>query len=76
MFGVELKIVDAEGRQLPHDGKAFGALLVRGPWVTSGYFNDEEATRAAFDEDGWFRTGDVVTIDADGWMRLSTAPRT
>jgi fatty-acyl-CoA synthase len=70
VFGVELKIVDGEGRELPHDGKAFGALLVRGPWVTSGYFNDEEATRAAFDKDGWFRTGDVVTIDADGWMRI------
>ena len=70
VFGVELKIVDGEGRPLPHDGKAFGVLLVRGPWVTSGYFNDEEATRAAFDEDGWFRTGDVVTIDADGWMRI------
>ena len=70
VFGVELKIVDAEGKELPHDGKAVGALLVRGPWVTNGYFNDEEATRDAFDEDGWFRTGDVVTIDPDGWMRI------
>lgn len=70
VFGVELKIVDAEGNQLPHDGKAFGNLLVRGPWVTSGYFNDSEATTQAFDKDGWFRTGDVVSIDPDGWMRI------
>jgi acyl-CoA synthetase (AMP-forming)/AMP-acid ligase II len=70
MFAVELKIVDAAGNELPHDGKAFGSLLVRGPFVTGGYFNDPEATEAAFDKDGWFRTGDVVTIDPDGWMRL------
>ena len=70
MFGVELKIVDAAGNELPHDGKAFGALLVRGPFVTSGYFHDPEATKAAFDKEGWFRTGDVVSIDPDGWMRI------
>ncbi|HEX2114532.1 MAG TPA: 3-(methylthio)propionyl-CoA ligase [Alphaproteobacteria bacterium] len=70
IFGVDLKIVDAEGRELPHDGKSFGNLLVRGPFVTSGYFNDPEATKAAFDKDGWFRTGDVVTIDPDGWVRI------
>jgi acyl-CoA synthetase (AMP-forming)/AMP-acid ligase II len=70
MCNVELKIVDAEGNALPHDGKAFGTLLVRGPFVTSGYFHDPEATEAAFDKDGWFRTGDVVTIDRDGWLRI------
>ena len=70
MFGVELKIVDADGNELPHDGKAFGNLLVRGPFVTAGYFNDPEASKAAFDKEGWFRTGDVVTIDADGWVRI------
>jgi fatty-acyl-CoA synthase len=70
VFGVELKIVDAAGNQLPHDGKAFGNLLVRGPWVTSGYYNDADATSQAFDKDGWFRTGDVVSIDPDGWMRI------
>jgi fatty-acyl-CoA synthase len=70
MCNVELKIVDADGNALPHDGKAFGTLLVRGPFVTSGYFHDPEATEAAFDKDGWFRTGDVVTIDRDGWLRI------
>ena len=69
-FGIELKIVDAEGKELPHDGKAFGALLVRGPFVTAGYFEDAEATELAFDKDGWFRTGDVVSIDPEGWMRI------
>src|SRR5690606_36256671 len=49
VFGVELKIVDVNGDELPHDGRAFGDLLVRGPWVTSAYFENEEATKAAFD---------------------------
>ena len=68
IFGVELKIVDGEGAALPHDGKAFGDLLVRGPWVTSGYFRNEgdDALR-----DGWFRTGDVATIDPDGYMQIT-----
>lgn len=70
IYGVELKIVDSEGRELPHDGKAFGDLLVRGPFVTAGYFNDPEATKAALDDEGWFRTGDVVTIDPEGWVRI------
>jgi acyl-CoA synthetase (AMP-forming)/AMP-acid ligase II len=69
MFGVELKIVDGEGREVPRDGVARGELLVRGPWVISGYYNDAAASEAAFD-DGWFRTGDVVTIDADGYLQI------
>jgi acyl-CoA synthetase (AMP-forming)/AMP-acid ligase II len=71
MYGVEMKIVDAEGRRLPHDGEAVGELLVRGPWIVSGYFADEKATRAAIDEEGWFRTGDMCAIDADGYLRLA-----
>ncbi len=70
VWGVEMKIVDDEGNELPHDGKAFGELLVRGPWVVSGYYNDEEASRAAITEDGWFRTGDVSNIDPDGIMQI------
>jgi fatty-acyl-CoA synthase len=68
IFGVELKIVDGEGRDLPRDGQAFGDLLVRGPWVTRGYFKGEgdDAFR-----DGWFRTGDVATIDPDGYMQIT-----
>jgi fatty-acyl-CoA synthase len=71
VFGVELKIVDDAGRVQPHDGKSVGELLVRGPWIVSGYFEDAEATVAAVDQDGWFHTGDVVTIDPDGYMQIT-----
>jgi fatty-acyl-CoA synthase len=68
IYGVEMKIVDGEGEELPRDGKAFGDLLVRGPWITSGYFK-EEGGKAL--RDGWFPTGDVATIDADGFMQIT-----
>jgi 3-(methylthio)propionyl---CoA ligase len=71
MYGVEMKIVDAEGRRLPHDGVAVGELLVRGPWIIGAYYNDEAASRAAFDAEGWFRTGDVCAIDPDGYVRIA-----
>ncbi len=71
VFGVEIKIVDDRGEALPHDGKAVGELLVRGPWIASGYFADEEATRAAVEPDGWFHTGDVASIDPDGYVQLT-----
>ena len=70
LFGVDLKIVDDAGAELPHDGVAFGELLVRGPWVISAYYKDEEATRAAFDAEGWFRTGDIANIDPAGHVQL------
>ncbi|MGC2200873.1 MAG: long-chain-fatty-acid--CoA ligase [Stellaceae bacterium] len=70
VFGVEMKVVDDAGREQPHDGKSLGELLVRGPWIVSGYFEDDEATAAAVTKDGWFRTGDVATIDADGYMQI------
>jgi fatty-acyl-CoA synthase len=70
VFGMEFKIIDPAGNPLPHDGQALGELCVRGPWVTSGYYRDDQANRTAFDREGWFRTGDVVTIDADGWIRI------
>jgi acyl-CoA synthetase (AMP-forming)/AMP-acid ligase II len=71
VFGVEMKIVDDNGTTLPQDGKAVGELLVRGPWIVSGYFNDDEATAAAVEPDGWFHTGDVAAIDPDGYVRLT-----
>ncbi|WP_374443764.1 3-(methylthio)propionyl-CoA ligase [Stella sp.] len=71
VYGVELKIVDDTGNRLPHDGTAQGELLVRGPWITSGYFEDEAASKAAFDSEGWFRTGDICTIDADGFVQIT-----
>jgi fatty-acyl-CoA synthase len=71
LYGVEMKIVDDAGRRLAHDGRTAGQLLVRGPWVASAYYRDEEASAAAFDSGGWFATGDVVTIDADGHIRIT-----
>jgi acyl-CoA synthetase (AMP-forming)/AMP-acid ligase II len=68
LFGVEMKIVDEQGRDLPWDGRAFGALKVRGPWVCSAYYRSDEA---AVDNDGWFGTGDVATIDAEGYMQIT-----
>ncbi len=68
IYGVEMKIVDGAGRELPRDGKAFGDLLVRGPWITSGYFKGEGGEIL---HDGWFPTGDVATIDADGFMQIT-----
>ena len=68
LYGVNMKIVDSEGKSLPHDGKAFGDLLVRGPWITYGYFKGEGGDPL---RDGWFPTGDVATIDPDGYMRIT-----
>ena len=68
IFGVDFKIVDGEGQELPWDGKAFGDLLVKGPWVVSDYFKAEGPSPLV---DGWFPTGDVATIDADGYMQIT-----
>ena len=68
IFGIEMKIIDSEGRALPHDGKAAGDLLVKGPWVIASYFRQEGASPLV---DGWFPTGDVATIDADGFMQIT-----
>jgi len=70
LYGVEMKIVDDQGARLPHDGKAFGELLVRGPAIISSYYENPEANANAFDDEGWFRTGDVATIDSDGNMEI------
>ncbi len=66
VFGVELKIVDDEGNELPRDGKAFGRLMVRGPWIIERYFKAEQSAL----ENGWFDTGDVATLDSDGYMQI------
>ncbi|CAG0910590.1 unnamed protein product, partial [Cyprideis torosa] len=68
IFGVDLKIADENGNTLPNDGQAVGQLFVRGNGIISGYFDNEEATKDAFDSDGWFGTGDVASIDADGFL--------
>ena len=68
LYGVDMKIVNDAGEELPWDGTAFGDLKVRGPWVCGAYFGDEPDS--ALDEDGWFATGDVATIDPDGYMEI------
>ena len=68
VFGVELKIVDEDGHRLPWDGQAFGEVWVRGPWIASGYFKGEGGER--LDGEGFFPTGDIATIDADGYLQL------
>ena len=71
LYGVEMKIVDDDGHRLPHDGKAAGELCVRGPWVMSGYYNDPAANAEAFDGEGWFRTGDVASIEPDHHIQIT-----
>ena len=68
--GVDMRIVDDAGHVQPWDGKAVGEIQVRGPWVTSGYYNNP-AGAAQFTDDGWFRTGDVASIDPDGYVQIT-----
>jgi fatty-acyl-CoA synthase len=68
IYGVDMKIVDGNGAELPWDGKVSGELLVRGPWIIDRYFKGEGGNPLI---DGWFPTGDVATIDADGYMQIT-----
>ena len=68
LYGVDMKIVDGEGRELARDGKSAGSLLVRGPWVLRRYYKDAGDPLTA---DGWLPTGDVGTIDADGYLQIT-----
>lgn len=68
-YGVEIKLVDDDGKAVPNDGQAVGHLLVRGHWIASGYFRSEGG--AILDEENWFDTGDIATIDADGYMQIT-----
>jgi fatty-acyl-CoA synthase len=67
-FGVEMKITDDSNRELPHDAKAFGRLKVRGPWISRAYYKEAPS---ALDNDGFFDTGDVATIDRYGYMQIT-----
>jgi len=69
LFGVQMKITGDDGQRLPHDGVAFGHLMVRGPWITRGYFKGDGGK--ILDADGYFDTGDVATIDPDGYMQIT-----
>jgi 3-(methylthio)propionyl---CoA ligase len=68
LFGVEFRVQDAAGQPIAQDGAAFGELEVRGPWIANAYFNRSDDP--AFTEDGWFRTGDVVTVDELGSIEI------
>ena len=73
VYGVDMKIVDEAGNELPWDGKTYGDLLVRGPWIIESYFKGEGGNPLRTDAHGkgWFPTGDVATIDPDGFMQIT-----
>jgi len=71
---VEIRVVNEKG-EAPWDGKTLGELQIRGPWISGSYYNRPD-TQDAFTNDGWLRTGDVATIDPEGYMKLPTAPKT
>jgi len=66
-FGVDMRIVDDHGNDVPRDGEAFGRLLVKGPWTIDRYYGDEVSALT----DDWFDTGDIATIDAAGYMQIT-----
>jgi fatty-acyl-CoA synthase len=67
IYGVELKVVDDAGNELPKDGESQGHLMVRGPWILQKYF---KADKDAVDAEGWFDTGDISVLDQDGYMTI------
>jgi fatty-acyl-CoA synthase len=73
VYGVDMKIVGDDGKELPWDGKVSGELMVRGPWIISKYFKNEGGDPLVHDEqgNGWFPTGDVAAIDPDGYMQIT-----
>jgi 3-(methylthio)propionyl---CoA ligase len=70
VFGVDMKIVDEAGNELPRDGVAQGELCVRAPWAISAYYENPAATQNAFTPDGWFRTGDICSLDEQGYLTV------
>ena len=68
--GLDVKIVDEEGNQLPHDGKSSGEILLRGPWITRSYYNSPQ-TKAGFTEDGYFKSGDAGCLDSEGYLKIT-----
>ncbi len=71
IYGVDMKIVDSNGAELPWDGQTYGDLLVRGPWILASYFKGGSPLVMDAEGRSWFPTGDVATIDADGFMQIT-----
>lgn len=71
IFGVDMKIVNSEGLEQPWDGKTYGDLLVRGPWILERYYKGDSPLVMDEQGQGWFPTGDVATIDEDGFMQIT-----
>jgi len=67
IYGVDVKIADEQGKEIPRDGKSSGRFMVRGPWVVSGYYREDKPLL----EDGWFNTGDLATIDGDNYIQVT-----
>ena len=69
LYGIDMRIIDDAGHELPRDGVRSGHLQVRGPWVCSAYYGEQPGS--ALDAEGWFSTGDVASIDPDGFMEIT-----
>ena len=71
----ELRVVDEDGREVPHDGETQGEIVVRGNAVMKGYYEDRQATAEAM-RDGWFHTGDAAVVHASGYAKFAIALKT
>lgn len=69
--GLEMRVIDENGNDVPFDGKTMGELVLKGPWITDGYYKEPERTKEAFTPDGWFRTNDIVTVDEEGYVLIA-----
>ena len=67
IYGVDVKVADEHGHELPRDGKSSGRFMVRGPWIISGYYGDDKPLL----EDGWFNTGDLAVMDDENYIQLT-----
>jgi len=70
IYGVQMQLRDDAGEVLPMDGEAQGELLIRGPWIAAGYYDDEAATAAGITADGWLRTGDIASVSPEGYVTI------
>lgn len=69
--GLEMRIIDDNGNDVPRDGKTMGELILRGPWITQEYYKDPERSREVITQDGWFRTNDIATVDEEGYIQIA-----